>query len=133
MFFCFTKNPPNWKQLSIDGACYVRKLFKEEDFDVVLLADENFKRFHECTKKVLAPIGVKLVGVTPSVNEKNGCSVMITLDMIANIALPPFIIFTWNFDALLMKEYKDMTKSTVQLTDTHWMTSATNMLYFKYF
>ena len=59
MLFCFTKKPPNWKKLSIGGACRVRKLFKEEDDDVVLSADKNFVRFHECTKKVLAPIGVK--------------------------------------------------------------------------
>ena len=132
MLFCFTKIPPNWKELSIAGACCVRKLFKEEDVDVVLSADETFLRFHECTNKVLAPIGVKRVGVALSVNEKNGCSVMITLDMHLNKALPPFIIFTGVFGALLMKEYKEMTKATILFTDTHWMTSATNMLYFKY-
>ena len=82
----------------------MRKLFKEEDVDVVLSADETFLRFHECTKKILAPIGIKYVGVAPSVNEKNGCSVMITLDMFANIVLPLFIIFTAVFGALLMKE-----------------------------
>ena len=125
-------NPPNWKHSSIDGACRVRKLFKEEDVDVVLSADETFLRFHECTNKVLAPIGVKRVGVVLSVNEKNGCSVMITLDMHLNKALPPFIIFTGVFGALLIKEYKEMTKATVLFTDKHWMTSVTNMLYFKY-
>ena len=94
--------------------------------------DEIFLRFHECTKKVLAPIGVKRVGVALSVNEKNGCSVLITLYIFANIALPSFIIFTSVFGPYLMKEYKDMTKATVLFTDTHWMMSATNMLYSKY-
>ena len=94
MLFCFTKNPPNWKELGIAGACRVRKLFKEEDVDVVLSVDETFLRFHECTNKVLAPIVVNGVGVALSVNEKNGFSVMITVDMCANIALPPFIVFT---------------------------------------
>ena len=126
------KNPPKWKQLSIDGVCRVRILFKEENVDAVLSVDETFLRFHECTKKVLAPIGVKRVGVALSDNEKNGSSVMITLDMFANKALAPFIIFTGVFGALLMNEYKEMTKATVLFTDTHWMTSATNMLYFKY-
>ena len=97
----------------------MRKLFKEEDVDVVLSADETFLRFHECTKKVLAPIGVKRIGVALSVNEKNGRSIMITLDMFANIALPPFIIFTGIFGAYLMKKYKDMTKSIVLCTNTH--------------
>ena len=88
------KIPPNWKELSIAGACRVRKLFKEEDVDVILSADGTFLRFHKCTNKVLAPKGVKRVGVALSVNEKNGCSVMITLDMFLNEVLPPFIIFT---------------------------------------
>ena len=88
MLFFFTKNFPNWKQLSIDGPCRVRKLFIEEDVDVISSADDNFLPFHKCTKKVLAPIGVKCVLVALSVNEKNDCSVMITLDMFANIVLP---------------------------------------------
>ena len=46
MLLCLTKNPPNWKQLSIDGTYRVRKLFKEEEVDVVLSADEAFLRFH---------------------------------------------------------------------------------------
>ena len=31
-----------------------------------------------------------------------------------------------------MKDYKDITKSTVLFIDTHWTTSATNMFYLKY-
>ena len=58
---------------------------------------------------------------------KNGCSVIIILDMFANITLPPYIIFTAIFGAKLMKEYKDMTKATVLFTEIHWMTSAANM------
>ena len=119
MLFCFTKNPPNWKQLSIDSACRVRKLFKEEDVDLVLSANDTFFRFHEYTKKVLTPIGVKRVGVALSVNEKNDCSVMITLDMFEDIVLPPFIIFICVFGAYLMNEYEGMTKATIPFTDTH--------------
>ena len=125
-------NPPNWKQLSIDSACRVCKLFKEEDVDLVLSANDTFFCFHECTKKVLTPIGVKRVRVALSVHAKNGWNVMITLDMLANIALSPFIKLTGIFGTLLIEEYKDMTKAIVLFTDTHWMTSATNILYFKY-
>ena len=57
---------------------------------------------------------------------------MITLDMFSNIALPLFIIFTGVFRAILINEYKDMTKATVLFTDTHWTTSPTNILYLKY-
>ena len=70
------------------------KLFEEEDVDVVLSADKFFLRFHETTRKVLAPKGVKRVGVALSVNEKNAFFVIITLDIFVNIVLPPFIIFT---------------------------------------
>ena len=78
----------------------------------------------------MAPIGIKRAGValSLSVNEKNGCSMIITLDMLANIALPSFIIFTEVFGALLIKEYKDVTKATILFIDTHWMTSATNVI-----
>ena len=48
------KKSPNWKQLSIDGAHRVRKLFEEEDVDVVLSADDFFLRFRKTTKMVLA-------------------------------------------------------------------------------
>ena len=48
----------------------MRTLLKKEDADVVLSADKTFLRFHECTKKVLAPIGVKRVGVALSVNKR---------------------------------------------------------------
>ena len=57
---------------------------------------------------------------------------MITLDLFASIVLPPFIIFTGVFGSYLMNKYKDTTKATVLFIDTHWMTSAANMLYFKY-
>ena len=72
MLLSFTKNPPNWKQLSIDGAHRVRKLFMKEDVDVVLLVDETFLRCRETTNKDLAPKGVNRVGVALSVNEING-------------------------------------------------------------
>ena len=52
--------------------CVNYKLSKEEDVDVVLSVYDTFLRFHECTKKVLVPIGVKRVGVALSINEKNG-------------------------------------------------------------
>ena len=77
----------------------MRKLFKEEDIDVFLSADETFLRFREFTNKVLVLIGVKRVEVALSVNEKNGCSVMIALYMHLNKTLPPFIIFTGVFGA----------------------------------
>ena len=104
----------------------------KEDVDVIVSAFETFLRFHKITNKVLTRKGVKRVEVALSVNEINGCSVMITLDMFANITVFLFIIFTIVFGTILINEYKYMTNPTVLFTNTHWMTSATNMLYFKY-
>ena len=39
---------------------------------------KNFLRFHESTNIVLAPKGVKRVGIALSVNEQDGRSVIIT-------------------------------------------------------
>ena len=75
----------------------------KEDVDVVLLVDETFLRCRETTNKDLAPKAVKCVGVALSVNEINGWSVMITLDMFTNIALPLFIIFTGVFSCYINK------------------------------
>ena len=120
------------EKLSIDGAHRIRKLFLKEDIGVVLSAAETFLRVRETSSKVLAPKGIRRVGVALSVTENDGYSVMILLDMFANIVLPPVIILTGVFGAKLMEEYKDIIKSTVLFTETHWMTSTTNMLYFKY-
>ena len=97
----------------------MRNLSKEEDVDVVLSADKIFLRFHETTREVLAPKGVKRVGVALSVNEKYAFFVIITLDIFVNIVLPTFIIFICDFGAYLMNEYEGMTKATIPFTDTH--------------
>ena len=133
MVVSFTKKSSQLEQLSIDGVHRVHKLIEEEDVDVILSADETILRFHETTKKILALKGVKRVGVALPVNEKNDYLVMRALDMFANITLPPFVIFIGVFCAYLLKQYKDVTNATVLFTDTHWMTSATNIIYFKYF
>ena len=78
--------------MSIDGADHVRNLFWREEVDVELSA-KFFLRFHESTNIVLAPKGVKRVIIVLSVSEKDGCSVMIALDIFSKIALHPFIIF----------------------------------------
>lgn len=47
---------------------------------------------------VLASKWVKRIGITLSVNEKDGCFVMITLDMFSNIELTPLIVIKGVFD-----------------------------------
>ena len=125
--------PSVLQKKSTYSAHRVRNCFVKKDVDVILSADETILRFHETTKNILALKGVKRVGVVLPVNEMNDYLVMRALDMFANITLPPFVIFIGVFCAYLLKQYKDVTNATVLFTDTHWMTSATNIIYFKYF
>ena len=126
------KLPANWKQLAHDGASRVRSAFQQAGVDIVLSSDETFVKFHESTDMFLVPKGTKKVGSALKFNEKEGCTVMVTLDMIGNCVLPPFIIFSGQFGKTNMKKYKSVTKATVLFSKTHWMTVHCLQLYFKY-
>jgi len=70
----------------------------------VIAADETFLRFHESSSKVLAPKGAKRVGMALKCNEKEGCTLMVSMEMISSQLLPPFVIFKKKFGIILMKE-----------------------------
>lgn len=61
-------NPTNWRRLSIDSTKRVRKLFCKENVDAFLFTNKIVLRFHETINVVLAPKGVKRVGIVLSVN-----------------------------------------------------------------
>ena len=122
----------NWKDLAIEGAARVRKRFEEENVSVVIAADETFLRFHESLSTVLAPEGAKRVGTAIKCNKKEGCTLMVSMEMISSQLLPPFAIFKGKFGKTLIKKWQTYSKSTVLFTSNHWMTAETNILYFKY-
>ena len=124
--------PKNWKDLAIEGAARVRKTFEDENVSVVIAADETFLRFHESSSTVLVPKGAKRVGTAIKCNEKEGCTVMVSMEMISSQLLPPFVIFKGKFGMTLMKKWQKYSESTVLFTQNHWMTAETNILYFKY-
>ena len=124
--------PCDWKELAIAGALRVRNRFREEDVEVVIAADETFLRFHEASSTVVAPKSVKRVGTAIKSNEKEGCTLMVSMEMITSQLLPPFVIFKGQFGKILMKNWQKYSKSTVLFTSKHWMTSETNILYLQY-
>ena len=126
------KIPPDWRKQAFMGALRVRESLRDLGAEIILSADETFVKFHETTDMVLAPTGSKNVGTALKTREKSGCTVMVTLDMIGNRALPPFLIFSGKFGKTNMKKYNNLTKATVVFTQTHWMTVHTMKIYFKY-
>ena len=99
---------------------------------VVIAADETFLRFHEASSTVVAPKGSKRVGTAIKSNEKEGCTVMVSMEMISSQLLPPFIIFKGQFGKTLMKKWQNYSKSSVLFTSNHWMTAEINILYLQY-
>ena len=136
--FCSRKStvsqsiPRNWRELAIAGALRIRKSFREKDVQVVIAADETFLRFHEASSTVVAPKGAKRVGAAMKSNEKEGCTLMVSMEMISSQLLPPFVIFKGQFGKTLMKRWQGYSKSSVLFTSNHWMTAETNILYLQY-
>ena len=123
------KVPDNWKELALVGAERVRTLFLKEKVEVVLAADETFLKFHEKDDNLLVPRGVKRVGTASKIDEKDGCTLMVTMDMASSQLTTPFIIFRGTFGARLMKEWSGYKTSTVLFTENHWQTSSTVIIY----
>ena len=136
--FCVRKStvsqciPRNWRELAIAGALRTRNRFRNEDVQVVIAADETFMRFHEAASTVVAPRGAKRVGTAIKSNEKEGCTLMVSMEMTSSQLLPPFVIFKGQFGKTLMKKWQHYSRSSVLFTSNHWMTSETNILYLQY-
>ena len=84
------------------GAQRVRKTFSKAKVNVVINCDETFIRFHEASKKVLARKGSKRVGVARKLDNKDGCTLMVSMEMRSSQLLPPFVIFKVGFGKILM-------------------------------
>ena len=85
--------PDKWEELAMCSSVSIRDTVK--DCDVIVNADQTFVKMYMERDYVLAPRGTKRVGgkVTPA-DKKKGFTVMVTVDMLANEVLPPFIVFT---------------------------------------
>ena len=96
------------------------------------LTDETFLRFHEKDENLVDPRGVKRVGVASKINVKDGCTLMVTMDMASSQLTSPFIIFKGRFGARLMKEWSENPTCTALFTKNHWQTSSTVIIYLEY-
>ena len=124
--------PIDWKDQARDGAARVLKTFREKNVGAVMAADETFIHFHERNSRILVPSGEKRVGSAAKFNEKEGCTLMVTMDLLSSSLLRPFIIFTGKFGKTLMKQWQSYKDSIVLFTSNHWMTAETNVLYLRY-
>ena len=126
------KIPIDWRQRSEEGAKRCRDKMLAENVDVLISSDETFMKFHESGSMVLAPVGAKRIGSALKIKEKEGCTVMVSIEMFSSRLLPPFVIFKGVFGATLMTKWQDYKTSAVLFTENHWMTAETNILYLQY-
>jgi hypothetical protein len=83
-----------------------------------MAADEMFTRFHERNSLILVPSGEKRVGTAAKFNEKEGSTMMVTMDMLSSSLLHPYIIFTGKFGKQLMKQWQSYSDSILLFTST---------------
>lgn len=113
--------PENWRELAIEGAARARATFIREKVEIALAADETFIRFNESGNRWLALKGSRRVGCAVHMDLKYGCTVIPTMNMLASQLLKPFVVFSGQFGATLMKKFQDYTNSRVVFTETHWI------------
>ena len=94
------KIPDDWRNIALNGAERVRKLFQSHSVKRIFSADETNVKFHEVSKTVLAPQGIKRVGTACSVPSSDGCTIMVTMDMLTSQLTPPFIIYKGTFGGM---------------------------------
>ena len=101
----------------------------EARLNVVINCDETFIYFYEVLKKVLEKKGSKRVSVACKLDEIDGCTLMVSMEMKTSQLLPPFVIFKGRFGKTLMKKWKDYEHGTVLFTENHWQTKETMKIY----
>jgi predicted ATP-dependent Lon-type protease len=98
----------DWRVKAEDNALRIRNLFKDENVDVVINADETFVLFHMQDHKLIVPTGMKRVGTAAQVdNDKVGATVLIACEFKMSMIIPPMIIFTGVYGAKLMQQWED--------------------------
>jgi len=99
--------PTDWRSKADENALRIWTLFKAENVEVVINADETFVLFHMKENRLIVPQGVKRVGPSTQVNnEKMGAAVHFSCEFQTSMILPPMIIFTGVYGAKLMQEWE---------------------------
>ena len=123
------KIPPDWKEKSRSGARRVRKRFLKENVDYILSSDETFLLFHERYKKVLSKKGSKRVGVARKIDEKDGGTVMVSMEWSSSSLIMPMLIFSGGFGKTLMEKWGQHESCMVLFTENHWQTKESMKIY----
>ena len=82
--------PVNWRTLAEEDALRICHVFRSNNVDVEIAADETFMQFHAAKDRCIAPVGVKRTGkVNPVDNEKVGFTVVVAAERRSSQLLPP--------------------------------------------
>jgi hypothetical protein len=109
--------PVDWRSKAEENTLRIRNLFKKEDVDVVINADETFVLFHMQDGRLIVPTGMKRVGTAAQVdNDKMGATVLIGCEFRTSTILPPMIIFTGVYGAKLMRQWENFEDGKVTFT-----------------
>ena len=89
------KIPDNWYDLAVAFTMDTRERFKAFGVEELVAADQTFVNFHpDANDHVVAPTGTKRVGSTVEVDEKAGCSLMVTQELRTGEVDIPFWVMT---------------------------------------
>ena len=91
----------------------------EENADYIIGADETFLLFHQRYNKVVAKKGYKRVGVARKIDEKDGCTLMVSMEWSSSALIMPMLIFSGGFGKTLMKKWGKYENCTVLFTENH--------------
>jgi hypothetical protein len=120
--------PTHWIEIARTTSLRIRQAATDLNVDNVLNADETFIQFYS-SDRVLVPTGTRRVGtLVPAENAKKGVTLMVTASLLSSTLLLPFIIYSGEFGADLMQQWKHYTKSTVIFNKNHWMNQYTFIL-----
>ena len=72
---------------------------------------------------------MKRVGNASKIDSKDGCTLMVKMEMVSSQLTSPLVIFKGGFGKRLMKEWSKHPTSTVLFTKNHWQTSSTVIIF----
>eukprot|EP00918_Siedleckia_nematoides_P028688 GHVU01061733.1.p1 GENE.GHVU01061733.1~~GHVU01061733.1.p1 ORF type:complete len:273 (-),score=32.36 GHVU01061733.1:44-862(-) len=93
--------------------------------DAVLNADETFLEYNSVSQAVLVQQGSRHVGSCETLREKEGITVMVTLNSRTSCLELPMLIFKGKPGANIHKRYKGVQGLHVQCNAKHWMNHET--------
>eukprot|EP00918_Siedleckia_nematoides_P085385 GHVU01187795.1.p1 GENE.GHVU01187795.1~~GHVU01187795.1.p1 ORF type:complete len:202 (+),score=13.74 GHVU01187795.1:857-1462(+) len=114
--------PAEWDRLAKVGAARTRWRLRTEKCDRVIAADEVPMLHQPLATHVLAPRGCRRVGTAGQVDEKEACTLMLSIEYVENSVLEPCLIFTGVPGAILQQRWRGYAHAQVMFTTSHWMT-----------